>query len=70
MNRVDRVYFPPDDGFLQLRLGVVHHVLQDPPQGNGDCEEHEHSGYEPGFAVSPDLRRQSRTSLGQDVWTG
>lgn len=59
------VFCSPDDGFLQLRLGVVDHMLQDPPQRNGNCEEHKHTGDEPGFAVSPDLHRQgNRTSSG------
>lgn len=47
----------PDDGFLQLGLRVMDHVLQDPPQGHGDGEEDEDAGDEPGFAVSPDLDR-------------
>lgn len=36
----------------------MHHVLQDAPQRDGDGEEDEHAGYEPGLAVSPDLHRE------------
>lgn len=56
----------PDDGFLQLWLGVVDHVLQNPPQGDGDGEEHEHAGDEPSFTVSPNLQEQDRVRPDQN----
>ena len=50
---------PPDDGSLQLRLGVVDDVLQDPPQRDRDGQKDEDAGDEPGFTVSPNLRRRT-----------
>lgn len=47
---------PPDNGPLQLRLGEVHDVLQDPPQWDWDGQKDEHAGYEPGFTVSANLQ--------------
>lgn len=51
---------PPYDRSLELRLSVVHNVLQDPPQGNWDGQKDKNSGYEPGFTMSPNLQKQSQ----------
>lgn len=47
---------PPDNGSLQFRLGVVHNVLQNPPQRNWDGQKDKDAGYEPSFTVGPNLR--------------
>lgn len=61
---------PPYDGSLELRLGVMHDVLQDPPQRNWDGQKDKNSGDEPGFAVSPDLQNRSKTPHEPLFWSG
>lgn len=51
---------PPYDRSLELRLSVVHNVLQDPPQRNWDGQKDKNSSYEPGFAMSANLQTQSQ----------
>lgn len=53
----------PDDGLLQLRLCVVHHVLQDPPQRDRDGQKHKDASDEPGFTVSADLHADTDRRL-------
>lgn len=61
---------PPYDGSLELRLGVMHDVLQDPPQRNWDGQKDKNSGDEPSFTVSPDLQNQSKNPHEPLFWSG
>lgn len=54
---------PPDNRPLQLRLGVMHYVLQNPPQWYWDGQKDKDAGYEPGFTVSPDLERHNNMAV-------
>lgn len=52
---------PPYDRSLELRLSVVHNVLEDSPQRNWDGQKDKNPSDEPGFTVSPNLVKKKQT---------
>lgn len=51
----------PYDRLLQLRLRVVHQVLQDPPERYGDGHEEEYPGDEPCLGVDANLEEEEKS---------
>lgn len=56
----NRCECPPYDRSLELRLSVVHNVLEDSPQRDWDGQKDKNSCDEPGFTVSPNLQKKKK----------
>lgn len=68
----NRCECPPYDRSLELRLSVVHNVLEDSPQRNWDGQKDKNPSDEPGFTVSPNLqkKKKKKTSPNYSANTG